>query len=79
MTPDEFRKDKYLRAAGYNFFVWAAVNALVTVPLFAAIAGTPWPGWVAGLYPIVLIALGLFVCGLNDNRVEKMVGPAVSE
>ncbi len=76
MTAEAFRRDKYLRAAGYNFYVWAAVNALVTVPFFSALEGAPWPGALAALYPLALVFLGLFLCGLNDNRVEKMVGPA---
>lgn len=79
MTPEAFRKDKYLRAAGYNFYVWAAVNALVTVPLFCALEGAPWPGALAALYPLGLVFLGLYLCVLNDNRVEKMVGPASPE
>ncbi len=74
MTPEAFRKDKYLRAAGYNFYVWAVVNLLVTLPLYAALRGSPWPDWIAGLFPLGLIAAGLFVCGLNDNRVQKLVG-----
>jgi len=74
MTPEAFRKDKYLRASGYNFYVWAVVNLLVTWPLFAALAGRPWPDWMAGLFPIVLIIGGIFVCVLNDNRVQKMCG-----
>ena len=74
MTPDEFRKDKYLRASGYNFYVWAVVNVLVTWPLYAALAGHPWADWLAGLYPIGLIAAGIALSVLNDNRVQKMCG-----
>jgi len=74
MTPEAFRKDRYLRATGYNFFVWAAVNLLVTLPLFSALGGRPWPDWLGLVYPIALIATGIFLCVLNDNRVQKMVG-----
>lgn len=74
MSPEAFRRDRYLRAAGYNFYVWAIVNVLVTLPAFAALAGRPWPGWLGGLFPIVLIFAGFFVCALNDNRVAKMCG-----
>ena len=37
VTPERFCKDRYLRASGYNFYVWALVNLLVTWPLFAAL------------------------------------------
>ena len=74
MTADDFRKDKYLRATGYNFYVWAAVNVLVTWPLYSALAGSPWPNWLAGLYPFGLIGAGIFFSVLNDNRVQKMCG-----
>ncbi len=74
MTPERFRKDRYLRATGYNFYVWAVVNVLVTWPLFAALAGKPWPAWIAVLYPIVCVAGGIFCGMLNDNRVQKMCG-----
>lgn len=74
MTAEEFRKDKYLRATGYNFYVWATANVLITWPLYAALAGRPWPGWLAVLYPIALIATGIFLSVLNDNRVQKMWG-----
>jgi hypothetical protein len=74
MTTDDFRKDKYLRATGYNFYVWAAVNVLVTWPLYSALGGAPWPDWLAGLYPFGLIGAGIFLSVLNDNRVQKMCG-----
>jgi hypothetical protein len=74
MTGDDFRRDKYLRASGYNFYVWALVNVLVTWPLYSALAGSPWPGWLAGLYPCGLIGTGIFLSVLNDNRVQKMCG-----
>ena len=76
MTADDFRKDKYLRATGYNFYVWAAVNVLVTWPLYSALAGHPWPDWLAGLYPFGMIGMGIFLSVLNDNRVQKMCGDA---
>jgi hypothetical protein len=76
VTPERFRKDRYLRAAGYNFYVWAVVNVAITWPLFAALAGTPWPVWPAILYPIGCIAAGIFFTVLNDNRVEKLCGAA---
>ena len=79
MTPEQFRKDKYLRASGYNFYVWAIVNVAVTWPLYAALDGSPWPGWLALLFPVAMIAVGTFVSALNDNRVEKMCGPPASE
>ena len=79
MTADRFRKDKFLRASGYNFYVWGVVNILVVLPVWAASAGHPWPGWVALAHPIALITLGMFASGLNDNRVEKMWGPARAE
>lgn len=79
MTPDSFRKDKYLRATGYNFYVWAAVNLLVTAPLYAALAGRPWPPWLAAPFPLVMIGIGVFLCVLNDNRVQKMCGEASPE
>ena len=75
MTPEVFRKDKYLRASGYNFYVWAVINVLIVWPVWAAIDGRPWPEWLALVYPIALIAVGGFLCVLNDNRVEKMWGP----
>lgn len=74
MTADDFRKDKYLRATGYNFYVWAAVNVLITWPLYSALAGNPWRDWLAGLYPFGLIGTGIFFSVLNDNRVQKMCG-----
>ena len=74
MTANDFRKDKYLRATGYNFYVWAAVNVMVTWPLYSALAGAPWPGWLAVLYPFGLIGAGIFLSVLNDNRVQKMCG-----
>src|SRR3954447_17050292 len=79
MTADTFRKDKFLRATGYNFYVWAVVNVLIVWPVWAAVDGRPWPPLLALFYPIVLIALGTFVCVLNDNRVEKMWGPPRAE
>lgn len=74
MTAETFRKDKYLRACGYNFYVWAGVNLLVTWPLWSALAGRPWPVWLAVLEPIALIVIGVVLSALNDNRVEKMWG-----
>jgi hypothetical protein len=74
MTADVFRKDKFLRATGYNFYVWAAVNVLIVWPVWAAIEGRPWPGWLALVYPIAMLALGVLLCVLNDNRVQKMWG-----
>jgi hypothetical protein len=74
MRADDFRKDKYLRATGYNFYVWAAVNVLITWPLYSALAGNPWPDWLAGLYPFGLIGTGIFFSVLNDNRMQKMYG-----
>jgi hypothetical protein len=74
VTPERFCKDRYLRASGYNFYVWAVVNLLVTWPLFAALNGNPWPGWLALLFPVLLIAGGFFIAVLNDNRVQKMCG-----
>ena len=74
MTPERFRKDRFLRAAGYNFYVWAVVNVMITWPLFGALAGNPWPVWLGILYPIGCIAGGIFFAVLNDNRVQKMCG-----
>ena len=74
MTPEKFRKDRYLRATGYNFYVWAVVNVLITWPLFASLAGDPWPVWLAVLYPLGCILGGIFCAVLNDNRVHKMCG-----
>lgn len=76
MTAETFRKDKYLRACGYNFYVWAGVNLLVTWPLWSALAGHPWPVWLAVLEPIALIAFAVVLVVLNDKRVEKMWGAA---
>ena len=76
VTPERFCKDRYLRASGYNFYVWAVVNLLVTWPLFAALRGEPWPPWLALLFPVALIAGGIFIAVLNDNRVHKMCGDA---
>ncbi|MGH7820306.1 MAG: hypothetical protein ACREQ9_11065 [Candidatus Binatia bacterium] len=76
MTSEAFCKDKYLRASGYNFYVWAVVNLLVIWPLFDALRGRPWHGLLALLFPIGLIVGGLFLCVLNDNRLEKMCGAA---
>jgi hypothetical protein len=74
VTPEKFRKDRYLRATGYNFYVWAVVNVLITWPLFAALAHDPWPVWLAVLYPLGCILGGIFCAVLNDNRVSKMCG-----
>jgi hypothetical protein len=79
MTPEAFRKDKYLRASGYNFYVFAVVNLLVTLPLFAAVNGEPWPDWLAGLFPIAVLVIGFFCATLNDNRVQKIYGEPNSE
>lgn len=76
MSAEAFRKDKYLRASGYNFYVWAVVNLLVTWPLYAALGGHPWPPLLALFFPIALIASGFFLAVLNDNRVAKMYGEA---
>jgi len=76
VTPTEFRRDRYLRATGYNFYSWAVVNALVTWPLYAALGGHPWPLWLAIAFPIAAIVAGVFVAVLNDNRVQKMCGDA---
>ena len=76
MTAEAFRRDRFLRATGYNFYVWGAVNLLVTLPLLAALRGEPWPAWAAGLFPIALIVAGIFLSGLNDNRVAKLCGEA---
>jgi hypothetical protein len=75
MTAETFRKDKFLRASGYNFYVWAVVNVLILWPVWAALDGRPWPAWLALFYPIALIAFGIFLAALNDNRVNKMWGP----
>ena len=77
MTAEAFRRDRFLRATGYNFYVWGAVNLLVTLPLLAALRGAPWPAWAAGLFPIALIVAGIFLSGLNDNRVAKLCGEAI--
>ncbi|MGH2830669.1 MAG: hypothetical protein ACREQ9_21185, partial [Candidatus Binatia bacterium] len=74
MTPEGFRRDRYLRSTGYNFYVFAAVNLLVTLPLFAALDGKPWPAWLGLLYPVAVLGAGFVAAGLNDNRVGKMCG-----
>jgi hypothetical protein len=79
VTPRQFRKDRYLRATGYNFYSWAVVNVLVTLPLFAALDGHSWPLWLAIVFPIGAIVAGIFVAILNDNRVQKMCGDASTE
>ena len=79
VTPLRFRKDRYLRATGYNFYSWAVVNLLVTLPLYAALGGRPWPLWLAVLFPIAAIIAGIFVAVLNDNRVQKMCGEPSAE
>ena len=76
MTAEAFRRDRYLRASGYNFYVWGAVNILVTLPLLAAIAGARWPAWAEAFFPIGMIVAGVVLAGLNENRVAKLVGPA---
>jgi len=76
MTSEAFRKDKFLRASGYNFYVWAVVNVAILWPLWSALGGHPWSPWAALFYPIGLIVGGSVLCGLNDNRVQKMWGPA---
>jgi len=76
VNPTEFRRDRYLRATGYNFYSWAVVNALVTLPLYAALDGHPWPLWLAIVFPIAAIVAGVFVAVLNDNRVQKICGEA---
>lgn len=78
VTPEIFRRDRYLRASGYNFYVWAIVNLLVIAPLRAACMGNPWPEWLAGVLPFFLIAAGILFSILNDRRVEKMCGEASS-
>ncbi|MGH7804136.1 MAG: hypothetical protein ACREQJ_07290 [Candidatus Binatia bacterium] len=75
MTADTFRRDRFLRASGYNFYVWGVVNILVTAPLLAALSGHRWPGWAEALFPIGLIVAGIALAALNENRVEKLVGP----
>jgi hypothetical protein len=76
VTPEAFRRDRFLRATGYNFYVWGAVNLLVTLPLLASLRGAPWPAWAAGLFPVAVIVAGVFLSGLNDNRVAKLCGEA---
>lgn len=75
MTPETFRHDRFLRATGYNFYVWGTVNLLVTWPSWAALLGRPWHPGLALAYVVGLLAVGVFVCVLNDNRVAKMWGP----
>src|SRR5436190_9121663 len=75
MTADTFRRDKFLRATGYNFYVWAVVNVLIVWPVWSAIEGRPWSPWMALFFPIALIVAGGVIAALNDNRVEKMWGP----
>ena len=74
MTPETFRRDKFLRASGYNLYVWAVVNLLVTWPPWSALSGRAWHPALAVFYVIVLLAAGVFVSVLNDNRVAKMWG-----
>jgi len=78
MTADTFRKDKFLRATGYNFYVWAVVNVLIVWPVWSAVEGRPWAPLLTLFYPIGLIVLGSVICMLNDNRIEKMWGPAAT-
>ena len=74
MEIHEFRQDRHLRATGYNFYSWGVVNVLVTVPLFAALNGAPWKGWVALLYTVGVLTAGIVVAGWNDRYVGKMCG-----
>ncbi len=74
MTPETFRRDKFLRASGYNFYVWGAVNLFVTWPSWAVLEGRPWRPLAGLAYVIVLIVAGVFLTVLNDNRVGKMWG-----
>ena len=76
MTADAFRRDRFLRVTGYNFYVWGSVNVLITLPLLAEASGEPWPAWAAGLFPLALIGAGLFLSFLNENRVAKLCGAA---
>ena len=76
MTTEIFRRDKFLRASGYNLYVWGAANLLVVLPAYAAARGAPWPGWVGLLHTVVCIVGASVACALNDNRVEKLCGPA---
>src|SRR6266481_5400229 len=75
----EFRHDRYLRTTCYNFYSWAVVNILVTVPAFAALNGSAWNGWLALIYTVALITAGVVVSGFNDRRVERMCGEAAPE
>lgn len=74
ITPESFRRDRYLRSSGYNFYIWGIVNVLVVVPLVAAWLGRPWPDWLSGVVPPISIVLGILATVLNDRRVEKMCG-----
>jgi hypothetical protein len=76
MTPEQFRADRFLRSSGYDLWVWATVNAVVTLPAWSELAGRPWPPLAALALVVSLITAGIFVAGLNANRVEKMCGPA---
>lgn len=74
MTAERFRRDRFLRASGYNLYVWGSVNLLVTWPLWSAVLGRAWHPGVGALYLGALLGAGVFVSVLNDNRVAKMWG-----
>lgn len=76
MTAETFRRDKFLRASGYNLCTWGAANLVIVLPAYAAARGTPWAGWAGALHSILCIVGASIVCGLNDNRVQKLCGPA---
>lgn len=73
MTPEEFRRDPYLRASGYNLYLWGAVNLLVAVPALTASVGHRWGAAATTAWTAGAIVCGVLLSAMNDNRLRKML------
>jgi hypothetical protein len=76
VTGAAFRRDRSLRASGYELASWGIVHLLLTLPAWNALGGRPWsPGAIAAS-TIALVGLALAASPLHRNRAGKLCGEA---
>jgi GNAT superfamily N-acetyltransferase len=76
VTGAAFRRDRLLRASGYEIGSWGIVNLVLTLPAWSAASGQPWSSAAIAGSTIVLVGLALAASPLHRSRTAKLCGEA---